>query len=92
MGWSLQIESDKPISEQDVQKALDKIPELHGDWGLSKQSWGWSSSVDVNLPNKDGISISGAWFSYDRAETFAQKFSAVLETLGYQLQVGKPIG
>ncbi len=63
MGWSVTLESNKRITESEIQKIIDNLPENMYFCGFepSRQSWGWSCVNDVMLPEDNCISIGGAY-------------------------------
>lgn len=92
MGWSISYKADKDITENDIQDVLDEmgktVPGVMNcyPWKYSKQSWGWSCGVDVQLPTGDEMYISGAYFSWDIAREFSKHFVKGLRKRGYKIR------
>jgi hypothetical protein len=90
MGWSLNIRSSRPIDADDVDAALRDIGADH-----IRQSWGWASlhRADVSNPSADGLTVSGAWYSFGGADDFAAELADRLTGRGYDIvDVGKADG
>jgi hypothetical protein len=77
MGWCIKHVYDKDILESDVQTIVNNLsPGLCSPMGNSKQSWGWTTGVDIKNPEKNKIRISG---SYGLSGHIAEEFSDVLK-------------
>ena len=72
MGYSIDlIDEHKSLITEDVQRIFDELPESYRGISYSKQSWGWSTIVDVTImENKNAhrylklsgsFSVSGTW-------------------------------
>jgi hypothetical protein len=95
MGWSIQIKTDKPVTDEVVRACVKEMPKCyHGPFGpISEQEWGWSMLVDVQKPSKCpeslGWYISGAWFSVKEAEPFSFVLKLLLEKRGFKVTLGE---
>lgn len=85
MGWDMDIVANKKILEKDIDTIIKKLPEeLHHSFGTSKQSWGWSCAVDVNLPVRKKLGLHGAQYSAHMIEPFSDYMCNALKKKGYQ--------
>ena len=92
MSWSCNIETDKDIKEKDVQDIIDNLPEKYThsslvNYGLKiRQIWGWTTRCDVYNPDKNSITIGGAYtISGDIAEEFVKYFENKLKKKDYKI-------
>ena len=84
MSWSINLKTDRKIPRRSVETALTKMTVP-----FSTQEWGWSSTVDVNLPRGRTLQISGADFSEADAYDFASRLASILRRLHFRIAVGK---
>jgi peptidoglycan/xylan/chitin deacetylase (PgdA/CDA1 family) len=87
MSWLTVIESDKPITIDDVTKALAAMKdEFGGPAGGARQSWGWSAVCDVSM-HEGKLEIGGADFSFKHAAGFTARLIEELKKLGYTAKI-----
>lgn len=93
MGYSYHLESNKEITEAEVQEIVDQLPPgFRGagvrSFGLNpNQSWGWSLACDVHKPHGTSISIGGSHsMSGKEAPSFVQHFIDELINRGHTIQ------
>lgn len=86
MSWSIDLKSDRKIPPRSVETALLKIEAI--DERDSSNEWGWTCRVDVSLPVGKTLTLSGADFSADDAENFANDLAAALRKLHYKISIG----
>lgn len=94
MGYSITLtDKSKNLEESDVEKLVKKMPaELAGEFGASKQIWGWSAACDLSIEKYSRIEnncliISGAYFSAHYAKPMAEWWAKELTKLGYSIEV-----
>ncbi|GMX64480.1 hypothetical protein Elgi_37490 [Paenibacillus elgii] len=89
MGWSIDLVSNKEITENEVQEIICKLPEkLSFALGNSKQPWGWSTGVDVANPEGKKLWLSGAYgYSENIAEEFALFIKNGLNEKGHEIEL-----
>ena len=91
MSWSIHVETDKDVSEADIDVIVAGMPDWmttkgHGAWFKgSKQQWGWSLAVDVHKPEPNGCSTPRSiWcggscsISGQVAERFCEEFARMI--------------
>ena len=90
MGWNIELKSQKEITPQDVEKAVNALPKsLLGSYP-SKQDWGWSIAVDVYNPKGKTLMLHGSYgMSGKIAEPTAEAIARQLEKLGHEITVGE---
>lgn len=88
MGWLINIKSDREISEEEIDAIVDELPhELLGQFGPSKQRWGWSLAVDARIGG-NALTLSGSYAMSGRmAEPAADAFASRLKRLGHSVTV-----
>lgn len=97
MGWFIEFKSDRDIKEEEAQQIVDNLPSeyrykgmfkpIMGIWETSRQNWGWSAAVDINLPEGNTITIGGSYgMSGDIADKFARYFKKELQKLGHKIR------
>ncbi|WP_063562930.1 hypothetical protein [Paenibacillus sp. O199] len=89
MGWSIDLISDRKITEEEVDKLVSNLPqEMSFVLGNSKQPWGWSTAVDVAIKDEYVIWLSG---SYGMSGAIAEKFTIhmkdELEKIGHTISL-----
>jgi hypothetical protein len=88
MGWSIDIESDREISESEIDAIVRELPQPVLGVFPSRQAWGWSLGVDARLSGNT-LSLSGSYSMSGRiAELAAEAFARRLEKLGHTVTVG----
>ena len=90
MGYSCCIRSNKEITETDIQKIVDNIPNKFKGIQFPvfsvKQPWGWSLYSDINLPKGNEVVITGSCsVSGDDAEAFIGHVVGELKSHGHIL-------
>ena len=91
MGWSIVLESDKVIREEEVDQIIKDLPSKYqfakGELGIPpKQTWGWSTAVDVFKPKGKTMRCTGSYGMSGRiAEEFCSYLAAKLETNGHSI-------
>jgi len=92
MSWSIELKSDKPVTESDLDRVMRKILSRRSDLrSASEQAWGWSHNVDVILDVNGQVHLSGASYSGNIGEEFAQKVAKLLNSEGYKIEVGEMV-
>ena len=89
MGWSIKLTADKEIAENDIDEIVNSDKYNYNDRFTSKQSWGWSTRVDIHKPEKNILRISGAYFSVELGEPAAENIKKLLEDKGYAIKRSK---
>jgi len=97
MSWSIQISTDRGVTNSDIDAIVKELPDdLKRPFGGSKQSWGWSCAVDVScigryVNDNRKISLSGSCsISGNVAEFFANEFARLIrKRLGCKTRIGK---
>ena len=88
MSWGIDISTDKDITEADIDAIVVEMPpwmkdKFGGRMKGTKQSWGWSLTVDVHAPSvwpNRRISCGGSCgISGNVAEPFCQEFARMIE-------------
>lgn len=92
LGWSIYINSDKPILEQDVDAIVEELPEiLKGPWehlGIKpkRSDGGWHSACDIFAPEDKTLRIGGSYgMSGHIAEQMAEHLKKELEKQGHKI-------
>ena len=90
MGYSCTIQSHKEITESEIQKIVDEIPNMLRGFQLPgvaiKQSWGWSLYADVKLPTENQLVISGSYsMSGNSSRLFINHFIDELKLRGHEI-------
>ena len=91
MGYSCHINSDREISESEIQTIVDNIPNTFKGFICSlgadpKQSWGWSLACDIRLPTGKEVVVSGSYTaSGSIAESFINHFVGELKKNGHEI-------
>lgn len=63
MGWSITIETDLPVTCDDIDQIIEDLnPELRGPF-VSRQEWGWGINFDVQLFGEHAIGLGGSYSS-----------------------------
>lgn len=90
MGWSIKLTSDKEILESDIHEIVNSNEYAYkGHFLSSRQTWGWSTAVDVQNPCKNTLTVSGAYFSIELAEPATEIIKKMLEDKGYKIKKDK---
>ncbi len=85
MGWNIDLETDKPMTEPLIEEIIAELPESIRDGG-GKQSWGWSLAVDVRLNSEHALGLSGSYtLSGHIADRAAESFAHQLAKRGYKV-------
>ncbi|MBD8836214.1 hypothetical protein IFU39_00075 [Paenibacillus sp. CFBP 13594] len=89
MGWSIDLISNKKISEEQVDTLVSNLPaNLSFPLGNTKQPWGWATMVDITLKDDNVLWLSGSYgMSGKIAEEFALHISNELMSLGHEMTV-----
>jgi hypothetical protein len=94
MSWSIELNTQRPVSRRTLRTALLKIEAIGEDDEPETGEFGgvkfghWTCAVDVHLPEGNEIRLSGAGFSADDAEDFAQDLAVALRKLHHKVSVG----
>lgn len=93
MGWTCYITTDKSIKDEDLDTIVASAPKHLAGAVASKQSWGWSSGVDVIKPSmRDNYSLrlSGSYgCSGDIAKEYAKWITEELIKIGHVIKSTK---
>lgn len=99
MGWSAKIESNKYISNEEMIKVVQNLPnelcwsalfgEVDGDYTRYKYNgWGWSAATDIYEPEGKTLYIGGSYgLSGNVAEKMAKYIKDALENIGHKISV-----
>lgn len=94
LGWSIYIESDQSILEQNVDIIVKEIPEILN--GPSEQmgikpkrtDGGWHSACDIFAPEDKTLRIGGSYgMSGHIAEQMAEHLKKELEKQGHKIKL-----
>lgn len=91
MGWSITLNSNKEISEEEVDRIVEQLPGeflLGGFMEPSKQDWGWSTAIDISNPRGAILNLSGSYsMSGNIAEPMASYIKEKLEENGHSINI-----
>lgn len=92
MGWDCIINSNKEITESEIDSILELAPdELKSKMGASKQSWGWHMATDVSIEGPQSLCISGSWsLSGEKAEPMRAFLRKQLKLRGHKIRSTRP--
>lgn len=89
MGWNIDLQTDKPMTEMVIEEVIAELP-ASLQQGFGKQQWGWSLAVDVRLNNPRELGLSGSYgISGKIAECAAKEFAHRLEMRGFKVMCGE---
>ncbi len=93
MGWCIDVETDRPLTDEVVESVIADLPDglidPYGMGGPSRQSWGWAIACDVRL-TEGLLTLSGSYgMSGNIARYAAEAFARRLEKRGYRVSIGE---
>lgn len=92
MGYSIDISSDKEITEAELDTIISNVPPELGRYfpGKEKQDWGWSLACDLWKPQGKKMRISGSYtVSGDKAEAMRDWLKQELKKNGHKVRCSK---
>ena len=93
MSWSANIKSDRNITQEEMQKIIDEMPDSISRisvFGKRNQlnGWGWSAGADIDIPIGNMVIIGGAYeVSEHLAEDTAKYIAGRLKENGHTVSI-----